>query len=339
MLFAENNNSVVSNRRTSRKMDLSEYVRHNELWYNDGSMVLLAEKHAFRVHIDILVQQSDVFADMFEIARDPPAFTTDNQPILELPEKWQDVLCALMFIYHARRYMQERMPFSVLRSLLHMGRKYNIEEMGYDAENYLYKRYPRTLAAHVNPPFHKTIDVEESADGVHSIAIVKLAREFDMPWILPLAFYECALLPLETLFSGTTDSTDTHWSLEEDDIRRVVKGREDLVMRRHKQLAVFVTPFQINLSEHCRTKDICREEIKEVGQAFYHEWETECRPAVLAPLQVRLNGFCMCEPCTKMYLDEYDGHRRDLWNALVRVFELQDELGETEWKGELEDDD
>ncbi|KZP19283.1 hypothetical protein FIBSPDRAFT_744241 [Athelia psychrophila] len=42
-------------------------ARHPELWFDDGSVVLIAEAMFFRVHRSILCKHSSVFSDIFSI--------------------------------------------------------------------------------------------------------------------------------------------------------------------------------------------------------------------------------------------------------------------------------
>lgn len=60
--------------------------RVDDLWYDDGSVVLIAQDRAFRVHRSILSQQSSVFRDMFSIPQSSDVMNMDGCPIVELAD-------------------------------------------------------------------------------------------------------------------------------------------------------------------------------------------------------------------------------------------------------------
>ncbi|KAL6297854.1 hypothetical protein BKA93DRAFT_745237 [Sparassis latifolia] len=47
-------------------------TRIENLWYDDGSVILVAGTSAFRVHCGILSQYSSVFRDLFMVPQPPP---------------------------------------------------------------------------------------------------------------------------------------------------------------------------------------------------------------------------------------------------------------------------
>ena len=44
-------------------------VRSEEVWFDDGNIILVAENKAFRVHRSMLVRHSQVFKDLFELSQ------------------------------------------------------------------------------------------------------------------------------------------------------------------------------------------------------------------------------------------------------------------------------
>ena len=53
------------------------FSHHPELWFDDGSVVLVAETTAFRVHRSTLCRHSSVFADLFSTPQ-PSGSGSDN---------------------------------------------------------------------------------------------------------------------------------------------------------------------------------------------------------------------------------------------------------------------
>lgn len=54
-----------SENRTQSRCSFPDIERVDELWFNDGNIVIVVEDKGFRVHKGILSQHSVVFKDMF----------------------------------------------------------------------------------------------------------------------------------------------------------------------------------------------------------------------------------------------------------------------------------
>ena len=77
-------------------------VRCEELWYDDGNLVLQAERTQFRVHRSILCKQSIVFKDMKEASCTSTGSTTvEGCPVVELQDSAEAVKYMLRCIYDA----------------------------------------------------------------------------------------------------------------------------------------------------------------------------------------------------------------------------------------------
>ena len=64
---------------TAREADVRR--PHDELWFRDGNVVLIAETTCFRVHVSILSRSSTVFRDMLELAT--PSASADDIEMME----------------------------------------------------------------------------------------------------------------------------------------------------------------------------------------------------------------------------------------------------------------
>lgn len=74
-----------------------------------------------------------------------------------------------------------------------------------------------------------------------TIRVVNLARSFDIPSILPGAFYICSQLPLDTLLAGAHISGDKYEKLSQEDLGICLQGRDKLVARNVTVAATLVT--------------------------------------------------------------------------------------------------
>ncbi|TCD59761.1 hypothetical protein EIP91_011571 [Steccherinum ochraceum] len=178
--------------------------------------------------------------------------------------------------------------------------------------------------------------MENTMNGAHHIIIINLARQYDHPLVLPTAFYECAQLPLSTILSTVTDDTGMKWKLSDEDLKRVLEGRDQLAERRHYQLAMFIAPYKVKTSQSCRTEDSCITEMKETGHKLYSDWNKQHRHAVLSELDSHIGQRDICLSCVSMLEYAYEDHREKVWNDLVDIFDLHDTVTKDEW---LDDDD
>ena len=83
--------------------DEPEVTHHPTLWLNDGNIVLVADKIAFRVHSSILAMNSTVFKDMFAIplADDSPRF--EGHPVVLLDDQPSQLADFLHYMYRGAR--------------------------------------------------------------------------------------------------------------------------------------------------------------------------------------------------------------------------------------------
>ncbi|TFK22943.1 hypothetical protein FA15DRAFT_747138 [Coprinopsis marcescibilis] len=109
--------------------------RCESVWYEDGNIILQAEKTQFRVHKSILAAHSEVLRDMFSLP----------QPVE------QDVACPVVLLEHDMadsweavfHYKQTiKFPFSLIRSIITLSHKYPFPHLYKEAERQLEATYP-----------------------------------------------------------------------------------------------------------------------------------------------------------------------------------------------------
>ncbi len=82
-------------------------VKHVDLWFSDGSVVLQAESTLFRVHKSQLARRSVVFSDMFTLPQPVVATshatiadeTSEGCPVVSLHDSAEDVANLLLALY------------------------------------------------------------------------------------------------------------------------------------------------------------------------------------------------------------------------------------------------
>ena len=77
-----------------------------ELWFDDGSVVVIAQQTAFRVHRGVLSRHSETFSGLFTLPQspDPAAIETlDGCPVVRVPESSHDMKHLLHALYDGTR--------------------------------------------------------------------------------------------------------------------------------------------------------------------------------------------------------------------------------------------
>jgi len=74
-------------------------IRHDSLWFDDGSVVLSVEQTLFRVHHSVIRVQSEIFANLFRIPQPNGETTIEGCAVICLPDKAADVADLLKAFY------------------------------------------------------------------------------------------------------------------------------------------------------------------------------------------------------------------------------------------------
>lgn len=80
--------------------------RHKELWFDNGSVVLVARNTGFRVFCSLLAEQSTVFADMFASSIPNAGEMLEGCPVVHLSDAAEDVANFLRVLCKPK-YQQE----------------------------------------------------------------------------------------------------------------------------------------------------------------------------------------------------------------------------------------
>ena len=73
--------------------------KDDELWYEDGTVVIIAGDVAFRLYKGVLARASPIFQDMFAIGQPGDAETMDCCPVVRLPDSPVDLRYFFSVLY------------------------------------------------------------------------------------------------------------------------------------------------------------------------------------------------------------------------------------------------
>lgn len=213
--------------------------RHlNNLWYDDGSVVLKAGDDFFRVHSSILSQKSSVFATLLLQSQAENTETHKGCPMVTLGDDAEELRQLLLTIYEISYFEDNAQYFVYLRAILRLSTKYDMARLRDLALQRLKCGVPTTLASFDDPKYQD----ERASAQRNVLAVINLAREINCLELLPCAYYYCSRLPTSTIFQG--DGRDV---LVLPDITACILGKEQLLKMQRQT----THPFLYTTPKHC----------------------------------------------------------------------------------------
>ncbi|EPT01155.1 hypothetical protein FOMPIDRAFT_1121160 [Fomitopsis schrenkii] len=217
-----------------------DFVPSTDVWYTDGSVVLVAEKTAFRVHCTILAAHCEIFKDMFNIPQpstpDPSTETHEGHPVVRLQDAPVDLKHFLKAIYDFG-YFQcgGRTKFPVVAAVLRLATKYEAPVLRQRAIDFLTTAYPSTLeawdrrsASRLVPPFEDEL-----------ARYIELAVDTNVRIVLPALYYAASKQPLARVHD-TLSTLAVAPSVQWDILGALVVGREQVLLAEQTAALAFL---------------------------------------------------------------------------------------------------
>ena len=95
--------TLTSDPSTSAIPNISAPYERGKPWLEDGNVVLVAQRTAFRVLRSILSECSEIFRDMFAVPQPPDGETLEGCPVVQLSDAKQDVEFVLSVLFSGGR--------------------------------------------------------------------------------------------------------------------------------------------------------------------------------------------------------------------------------------------
>ena len=215
--------------------------------------------------------------------------------------------------------------------MLRLGTKYQIDSLRKDAVKRLQEYFPYGLQGEDSDIFMRisagvdSIRIPCGCVGLQpsdAIAVVNLARECDLPRLLPPALYVCAQLDYRTLVHGDAGSGKILQKLSPDDLERCLKGQAMLRGVVAKQLMLL---FQAKPVSYCSDKGCCKHALEETKEFLTGELSLDCNPLRHSGgINVSIPG--LCPDCEDQIFFDLDIPRGRVWDNLAQYFDLEDPM-------------
>jgi len=173
---------------------------HDELWFDDGSVVLATDVHLYRVHKGMLAKHSTVLSGMFEIpSGDANTECWEDVPIVKMAGDSDEEVYILLKALYNRNFRDtfDGTELPILSSLLSISTKYDFREIRTDVTQFLESIFPSTYEK-----YKVSKQRALSFNCPQLITLLVVARRCEVLSILPLLFYRCATFPLPTILES-----------------------------------------------------------------------------------------------------------------------------------------
>lgn len=328
----------ISKKRRPKYKDLQVNAfraKEEDVWFEDGNIVLVAQDTPFLVHKSVLATKSDVFRDTFSVARAECDEMLDGIPILRLADGWIDVRNMLVAIYHSERYVcsctrievfddlnpvnvryfehGESMEFSVIRSFLCLGTKYEVRTLRQEAVRRLRICFPVSFEQYLSQHIRRGRIIR--MNPVDAMEVVHIAQLCDLPDVLPSALYECTLLSAHELLEGPYSSITSIsvLSMIFDTQRRLANSSiiflKDTMLR---QPAVF-----------CLSPEVCSAEIQNGFSRIWSDLVESAGDMISEYSTVNVIGGSSCLACSRNVEVDCKAFYQNVWGRLGDYFNVE----------------
>ncbi|KAI1790295.1 hypothetical protein LXA43DRAFT_947373 [Ganoderma leucocontextum] len=256
--FRKSDDDPVAN--ASATPESQSLKRDEQLWFEDGNLVLVAKDVEFRIYKGPLIAQSLVFKDMLSLPQ-PPSFDTRST------QGTSSTSCATvhlhgdslpdlrhflrMFTGHAVSFGGLSDPtYHQLSSIIRMSHKYQCEKLLERCVAYLKRFYHdnfegwRDNSTCISPP---------NFERIHAIGVVNLARLLGHDKMLPGALMACCMLETE-IADGFACEDGTRETLAPADLARCMVGRAKL-LEANVQATLRILHQEVH--PECMRRDVC----------------------------------------------------------------------------------
>lgn len=232
----------------------SQLARCDELWFEDGTVVIRAADMLFRVYKGVLSRQSSFFKTLFEVPQPPDAETYDGCPLVLLQgdsaEDVRDFLVAIHDVDWPETITQDGFA---LAGLLQLSVKYEFPSVRRRVVKLLLATFPTTLAEYDALAARRALFAiqERYISSVPELVALARAMHAAAPQLLPYTLWKLVRAPgtdWSFIFQGVEGRAGRIF-LPVDLQRAVVQGR--IALSTAARTIVFPQLFAPTTALHC----------------------------------------------------------------------------------------
>ncbi|KAH8103356.1 hypothetical protein BXZ70DRAFT_1062729 [Cristinia sonorae] len=313
-----------------------EFRKCEQLWFEDGNIIIVAENLGFRVYCGLLASISSVFMDLFSLSQPEGHELVEGCPVVRVTDSEADMKPFLTVIYNGSSIWKfnSTLPhyWAYTRSILLMSHKYQCEALLEEGKRKLSELVPSDIRVRDR--------VRPRIESDDFISVANVARFLDMRAVHRRALYECCQLDTIILTTGWVDEDGFRDRLCAEDVQACLAGRVRLSQERIKVLLNRFKETPPTRCAHSKTNPLSKYSF--LDPAIFARPDTRCitvrkellsmsvelatqgisyDPLALDPIYQSL-PYGFCEPCTKSFTQTNRKLRQDILDNLVELFEL-----------------
>ncbi|KAH8827717.1 hypothetical protein DL96DRAFT_1600055 [Flagelloscypha sp. PMI_526] len=297
-----------------------------DMFFEDGNLILQAENQVFKIYRGILAAQSSVFRDILSTPqprkrRSDPSFM-DGASVVQVQDSPEDLKYFLKAVFHSQFFppVPYRTTTPILVGILRLSTKYDVPSLRTRALQHLATAFPTSLdRLSLNESDGWTFDIVDTAQR---LTLTQVAYEVGALWALPIGLHKLSfLLPFDDLFDGNLASL-------REDHRRICLRVHNLHSHHCYSLTTFlVAPNATNTPyQHCTSPDSC--------SLSRYMWLSNIQRLVLLS-EPRINPFYiwgdhfwqpyrigMCQACVEKDMQTWEIEVKRLWDNMPKLMGL-----------------
>ncbi|KAH9856089.1 hypothetical protein C2E23DRAFT_722316 [Lenzites betulinus] len=313
------------------------FRRDDDLWMEDGNIILVAGGVGFCVYRGVLTRQSEVFRAMLGLPQPPQASVSESEdtfggiPVVPLSDSSQDVKYLLQAILpSAPLFNRYSIPSTKLAAVIRLSNKYGFIELERHGLECLESYYTSDFYAW-NAANRDDSSLRFDHDQLSPIEVIDIARLTGTPSLLPVAFYRCVTEPdlMKEAIRGHIREDGTLIQLNSEDIIRCFEGQRRLV---ELALEAFCHITSKDFIDDCPDMNQTRCERTLDQLRANMESDMQCGEVFLALSSVyswyhtprlEIARGRLCKYCLQMAERRDAQERERIWHQLYDVFNLR----------------
>ncbi|KAL6298850.1 hypothetical protein BKA93DRAFT_33789 [Sparassis latifolia] len=303
--------------------------RHDtHFWFVDGSIILIAQGTAFRVHQTVLSRHSEIFRDLFSVPQPADQERSIGCPVVHLSDSRNDLRYLLRVLYDCGlsyyKLTPGRFNFAEVAAVVRMAHKYKLDELLQDGIGLVKTIFTNdsehwtTLRRGEGFLIRSPSLSMRMSDAVTAVNVIRL---INIPSMLPTALYLCCFLSPIELLRGCACPDGSTVRLSSEDVEKCLTATPSLCCGNDRMYLSLVS----RASPRCTSFSVCIAGLRRWLTSNI-ENDVDAYPSVLESLDRAIDVVAfndtICEDCVKFVKSRDLERRQKWWNRLPTLFGL-----------------